>query len=114
MAYGHLHGVLLENRDGGAFVTFAYGAELRETCERERHNGGKPAAALLRTQVAATPLIVDAFNQGNASFLRADEQARTVRQALFAFLETAPATDERWGIIADDLHRHATGILCIA
>lgn len=113
MEYGHLHGVLLENRDGGAFVTFAYGPQLRETCELERRGGGKVVPVLLRTNVAATPAIVDAFNQGNASFLRADEQARTVRQAIFAFLQAAPATDGRWGIIADDLHRHATAILCI-
>ena len=105
---------MLEKRDGGNFITLAYGPQLRETCEMERRDGSKTVQAQLRTTIAATPIIVEAFNQGNASYLRGNEAARDVRQSLFAFLQAAPASDARWGIIADDLHRHASAILCIA
>lgn len=114
MEYGHLHGVLLEDREGGTFLTLAYGTQLRELCEMERRNGSHPVSTLLRTNIAATPAIVAAFNQGNSSFLRANAEARDARQALFTFMQAAASADPRWGIIADDLHRHASMSLCIA
>lgn len=115
MHYGHVHGMDLEGRDGGMYVTIEYVDMLQEECERRRSQSGATVPViLLRTPVVATAQIIDAFNSGNSSYLRSDDQARAVRLALFDFLMEHASQDARWAIIADDLRRHATKLLCIA
>jgi hypothetical protein len=113
LQYGHLHRVLLDLRDGGTFVTFEYSGEYREACLlRHTRNAGTAQLDVIPTDVAATPEIVLAFNQGDATFLRSNEAARTVRQALFAYLKAHEPADVRCTIIADDLRRNAASPLC--
>ena len=111
---GHLHHVSLEQRDGGSFITFEIGPDFREACEKLRFEH-KAALPLHRipTTVAATPAIVTAFNQGDASFLRADAAARAVRLALTEYLQAHQSDDPYCAMVSDDLRRHASSALCV-
>jgi hypothetical protein len=111
--YGHLHHVILEQRDHGSFLTLECGTDYREVCEKIRFEQGPPMIIhQIRTAIAATPAIVTAFNQGDATYLRADTAARTARLALLDFLVSHQDEDPYCGIVESDLRRHAAIPLC--
>jgi hypothetical protein len=114
--HGHLHHVFLEERDGHAFLALEYGTEYRETCEQQRsHKRGTPTQLRrMPTSVIATPAIVSAFNQGDATYLRTDTTARATRLALFDFLAHHQNDDPYCEVIESDLRRHAAIPLCDA
>jgi hypothetical protein len=111
--YGHLHHVTLEQRDQGSFLTLEYGTNYREVCEKLRFEHGPPMSIhQIRTAIAATPAIVTAFNQGDATYLRGDTAARTARLALLDFLESHQDEDPYCKIMESDLRRNAAIPLC--
>src|SRR5262249_5086477 len=114
MSYqGHLHHVILEQRDNGSFLTLVCGTDYREVCEKLRADRRPPMMMhQIRTTVAATPGIVTAFNQGDATYLRNDHAARTVRLALLAYLAQHQAEDPYCELMESDLRRHAAIPLC--
>jgi hypothetical protein len=111
----HLHHIILERRDNGAFLTLECGTDYREACEKLRAERRPPMAIhQIRTMVAATPGIVTAFNQGDANYLRNDHAARTVRLALLAYLTQHREEDPYCEFMESDLRRHAAIPLCRA
>lgn len=112
--HGHLHHVTLEQRDDGAFLTLECGTDYREACEKQRFDKKVSTVPIhqIHTTVAATPAIVAAFNQGDATYLRADSAARTARLALFDFLVSHQSDDPYCEVIESDLRRHAAIPLC--
>ena len=114
MTEGHVHHVLLEQRDGGAYLTILVAAGLRDECAQQRSAKQTPAPTITHysTPITATAAIAEAFNQGDIALLRTDPAAREARQALFLFLQEQHTVDAPWALMVDDLRRYAAFPLC--
>jgi hypothetical protein len=114
MMDGHIHQVLLEQREGKQYLTVLYGTGLRAECARlsQTKQGALVALTLLPTSIMATQVIAQAFNRGDSFLWQTNPTARTVRHLLLQFLQEHPMEDGRWMVVAENLRRYATLPLC--
>jgi hypothetical protein len=113
MMDGHVHQVLIEQRNGMNCLTIVFGTGLRDGCQIHG-NSSVPKTALTRypTSIVATVAFAHALNQGDIMWVRSDPSASATRQTLLAYLQGHSGEDEHWALMADDLRRYASLPLC--